>query len=157
MSREDGQGNLLLVLRRACTLEGAEVVELGAGTGRLTRLVAGRARSVRAYDGFPAMVEEGRRRVAAAGLANVAFAVASNDAIPEPDRSADLTLAGWTLGHCVGWYPASWTADVTKALREMLRITRPGGTLIVLETLGTGREPPEPPKPAVARAPVAPS
>lgn len=35
-------------------------------------------------------------------------------------------------------------------LAEMRRVLRPGGTAVILETLGTGRETPQPPTPALA-------
>ncbi|HTO20998.1 MAG TPA: class I SAM-dependent methyltransferase, partial [Spirochaetia bacterium] len=57
VSREDWQGNLLPAVEAICPLRGLEVVELGAGTGRLTRLLAGKARFVAAFDASAAMLD----------------------------------------------------------------------------------------------------
>lgn len=150
VSREDHQGNLRPLLESLGQPAGKGIVEFGAGTGRVTRLVAPSAAWVRAYDAYPAMVEEGRTRVAAAGLNHVTFAVADNKRLPEPDAVADLAVAGWTFGHCCAWFPDTWREEIGAAVREMLRVTRAGGTAIILETLGTGRREPLPPTPALA-------
>jgi hypothetical protein len=44
-----------------------------------------------------------------------------------------------------------WHAALDAALAELDRVTRPGGTQLLIETLGTGREQPEPPSPALVR------
>src|SRR5262249_57569695 len=50
VSREDHPGALLPAVLRVCPLDGARIVEFGAGTGRVTRLIASRARRVHAFD-----------------------------------------------------------------------------------------------------------
>jgi hypothetical protein len=56
-----------------------------------------------------------------------------------------LSIQGWSFGHFCGWYPDTWRDEIGKALGEMKRVLRPGGTTIILETLGTGRETPQAP------------
>lgn len=150
VTREDYQGNILTALQAIRPLAGLDVVEFGAGTGRLTLLLAPLVRSIRAYDGSAHMLAVAQERLRAAGYANVSTEVADNRQIPAASASADLCIQGWSFGHCCGWYPDSWRVEIGKALAEMRRILRPGGTAIILETLGTGRETPQPPTPDLA-------
>jgi ubiquinone/menaquinone biosynthesis C-methylase UbiE len=124
--REDKDGNLPRAL--ATTLGDAAkdgvVVEIGAGTGRVTRLLAPLASSVRAYDGSAHMIELARERLAS--LANVRFGVADNASLPEPSAVADAVVAGWTIGHVTGFFPDAWEPAARAALAEMKRVAKPG-------------------------------
>lgn len=150
VSREDHQGHLLPAIEAIRPLDGLDVVEFGAGTGRLTRLIAPRVKSVRAYDDSAHMLEAAAQTLTGMGLANWHVAQADNRALPEEDHSADVTLAGWSFGHMVGWSPDHWRDNIGAMLSEMRRITRPGGVLIILETLGTGTATPAPPTAGLA-------
>ena len=48
------------------------------------------------------------------------------------------------------WHPDEWRTEAGKAIDEMLRVVRPGGTAVCIETLGTGYETPTPPSPVLA-------
>ncbi len=90
------------------------VVDLGAGTGALTRLLVDRAREVIAVEPDDRMREVLHEQVPAArpvkGLGH---------AMPLPDRSVDAVLAS-----------SSWHwMDVVPTLREIARVLTPGGTL----------------------------
>jgi ubiquinone/menaquinone biosynthesis C-methylase UbiE len=150
VSREDREGNVLRQLRALVSLEGSHVVEMGAGTGRLTRLVAPYVGHVVACEGAAAMLAVARGDLARRGVFNVTLHVADNAALPVADGVADLTIAGWTFGHATGWYPDAWRAPIAAMLDEAFRVTRPGGAVIVLETLGTGRTEPIAPRPELA-------
>lgn len=148
--REDYQGNILRALEAIHPLEGQSVVEFGAGTGRLTLLLAPLVRSIRAYDGSAHMLEVATSKLQKTGLSNWKTGVADNTRLPEPDSAADVAIEGWSFAHAVGWYPDSWQQEIGKALAEMRRIVRPGGTLILMETMGTGSETPTPPNEGLA-------
>jgi ubiquinone/menaquinone biosynthesis C-methylase UbiE len=150
VSREDYQGNILPALARIQPLAGLDVVELGAGTGRLTRLLAPLVGTIRAFDASRHMLDIARLTLAATGASNWILRWGDNKALPVEADSADLCIAGWTLGHACGWYPDRWQGEIGAALAEIQRVLRPGGTAIILETLGTGHATPTPPSPTLA-------
>lgn len=130
--------NALLTIRHIAT---SEVIELGAGTGRLTRWFSTHAKKIIAFDLYQHMLEHLQSTL----KKPVMLAVADNRALPIPDASSDMTVAGWSFGHAIGWYPDNWDVHIQQMLREMARITRPNGTMVVIETLGTGYSKPMPP------------
>ena len=150
VSYEDYQGNILQALREILPLEGSDVVELGAGTGRLTTMLAQMVGSIKAFDSSAHMLSVATEKMMALGLANWETVVADNRQLPVADASADLAVAGWSLAHSVGWYPDTWRTEIQAALNEMSRTLRSGGTLLLFETLGTGFTEPTPPTPGLA-------
>jgi ubiquinone/menaquinone biosynthesis C-methylase UbiE len=151
VSAEDCDGHLLPALEALAPVAGARVLEVGAGTGRITRLLVGRGARVVGVDRAPAMLEVARRRLEAMNAPS-AWELHCADAaeLPVPDAWADVAVAGWVFGHFRLWMPADWRAAIGRALGEMRRALKPGGALIVIETLGTGREDPAPPSPELA-------
>ena len=150
VEREDYQGHLLPALDGIARLRGARVVELGAGTGRLTRLIAPVAKELHAYDASAHMLGVARQRLEATGLTNWKLGVADNKLLPAEDGAADIAIAGWSLGHAVAWFPGSWRLEIGAALDEMRRVLRPGGIAITLETMTTGSETAAPPTAGLA-------
>ncbi len=144
--REDYQGNILKALAEIRPLHSETVLDCGAGTGRLTRLLEPFAQHVVALDVAPAMLSVARRTLPA----RVHYLLADNRQIPIKDACADIVIAGWSLGHFVGWYSQHWRREIGRALAEMRRIVRPGGHFIILETLGTGQTKPQPPNAGLA-------
>ncbi|OFZ53017.1 MAG: hypothetical protein A2428_17915 [Bdellovibrionales bacterium RIFOXYC1_FULL_54_43] len=138
VSREDWQGNLAPALDRICPLAEKVVVEFGAGTGRLTRLLARKAKIVHAFDSYPAMLAQAQVNLSRERIGNAHICIGDNRSIPMPEASADIAIAGWTFGHFTSWHPETWTQEIGAALGEMARVTRPAGTQIIIETLGTG-------------------
>jgi ubiquinone/menaquinone biosynthesis C-methylase UbiE len=150
VAREDYQGQLLKTLEGIRLLAGLDVVEFGAGTGRLTCLLAPIVKSIRAYDGSAHMLEVATAKLQASGLTNWQTEVADNQTLPAESGSADIAIEGWSFGHYQGWHPENWREEAGKALAEMRRVLRPGGTAILIETMGTGFETPRPPTPGLA-------
>lgn len=151
VAHEDYEGNILRVLAKIRPFTPiTTVVELGAGTGRLTRLLAPHVRQIIACDIAQPMLAVARQKLGEAGWRNWQILVCDNRAVGVRGETADLAIAGWSLGHSVGWYPDSWRQEIEQALAEMRRILRPGGTVIILETQGTNQETPHPPTPGLA-------
>jgi ubiquinone/menaquinone biosynthesis C-methylase UbiE len=145
VSREDYQGNLPAMLRRICPHEGLDVVDLGTGTGRLACMLAPQANSMSAYDTSQAMLDIATARLEKSGLNNWKTGLADHRSLPLLDQSADLVVSGWSVVYTVVWEAEKWQIELEKALVEMKRVLRPGGTLIIFETMGTGETSPNPP------------
>jgi ubiquinone/menaquinone biosynthesis C-methylase UbiE len=148
---EDCDGHVLPAIEAVAPLPGASVLEVGAGTGRITRLLVGRGARVVAVDRSPAMLAVARRHLEALEPAS-RWELRCEDArdLSVPAGWADLAVAGWVFGHFRSWFEADWRPEVGRALAAMERALKPGGALVVIETLGTGREEPAPPSDALA-------
>ena len=144
VSCEDYQGNILPALGRIRPLKGLELVEFGAGTGRLTRLLIPEVKFIQAFDLSPHMLETARKTLKPFG-SNWSLAVGDNRNMPVADNRADLVLAGWSFAHGITWYGEDWQSTINQMIGEMTRILKPGGTAIIIETMGTGNKSPAPP------------
>lgn len=144
---EDYLSNLPRELASVASLRGARVVELGMGTGRVTRQLIDAGAHVSGFDESAAMIAEARRQL---GARQFTAAVADARTLELPGRSADVAVAGWMLGHFCEWYQANWQQEIDGVLRTMWGALDVGGTLIVIETLGTGSETPHPPNAELA-------
>ena len=147
ISAEDADGELPRALtgllgERGAGFAGARVADIGAGTARLTRVVAERAAHVDLVDRAGPMLEVGRGRLEKLGRTNFQVHQADARALPLASGAYDIAMAGWVFGHFRHWMPEGWKDEVSAALGEMRRILRPGGHLFVIETLGTGHETP---------------
>lgn len=94
--------------------EPCDVVDLGAGTGKLTRSLVARGHRVTAVDPLEEMLVWLRHAVPGAIAVR-----GSAEAIPLPDGSADVV----TCAQSFHWF------DHAVALREIARVLRPGGRL----------------------------
>ncbi len=145
VSREDYELNIPRTLNQLFNFNSKDVIELGSGTGRLAHMLAPMARSVLALDASPNMLEVAASKLGEAGLRNWGVAAADHRALPVADRAADIAISGWSIVYLVVWNESAWESELAKGLDEMRRILRPGGSIVILETLGTGHESPHPP------------
>jgi len=146
IQREDYQGNILSAIESYCPLNGLNVVELGAGTGRITRLLAPHVKTIKAFDSSAHMLEFAESSLREMGLSNWETGVADHRQVPVPDSSADFVISGWSFCYLAVWGGEQWNSALEAGLREIERITRPGGTVLIIESLGTGTEKPRPPE-----------
>jgi ubiquinone/menaquinone biosynthesis C-methylase UbiE len=150
VAAEDCDGHLLPALQSIVPLAGAAVLEVGAGTGRVTRLLLAAGARVVASEPALAMLSVARQHTAQQAADRCALVGADALALPVRAGWADVAIAGWTLGHLRSWHSEAWRETIARALAELDRALRPGGTLVVIETLGTGEERPRPPSPELA-------
>jgi SAM-dependent methyltransferase len=95
-----------------------DVLDLGAGTGKLSASLVALGHRVSAVEPDPEMLAELRRQVP-----GVTAAAAGNaERIPLPDGSVDAVVVGQALH----WF------DQSRALPEIARVLRPGGALAAL-------------------------
>ena len=142
VSREDYQGNIARAIAEIVSVEGLDVLDLGAGTGRLTLLLAARVNSIRAFDVSAEMLRVCRQRLVASGLSNWQVDVADHRRLPVPEHSVDLIVSGWSVAYLVVWNPETWRTELETWLDEMKRVLKPSGKIILFESLGTGNETP---------------
>jgi ubiquinone/menaquinone biosynthesis C-methylase UbiE len=147
IQHEDYQGNILAAIEAYFPLnKNLDVVELGAGTGRLTRLLAPRVRSIKAFDTSAHMLEVAEKSLREMGLSNWETGLADHRQVPVPDSCADLVISGWSFCYLAVWGGADWKSALQAGLDEIERIIRPNGMVLIIESLGTGTEKPRPPE-----------
>ena len=142
IAREDYQGNILESLREITPLENYAVYDLGAGTGRLACLLAPLVKFVRAFDVSKEMLRVCREKLTKSGLTHWQVDVADHRQLPVEDSSADFVISGWSVAYLAVWNPETWRAELEKWMDEMKRVLKPGGQIILFESLGTGNESP---------------
>lgn len=142
IAREDFQGNIMKALEEIINPDGLDVIDLGAGTGRLAVMLAPRAKSMRAFDMSEEMLRVCRQRFEASGLSNWDVKVADHRQLPIADYSTDLVVSGWSVSYLAVWNPNSWRVELEKWLGEMKRVLRRGSFIVLFESLGTGNESP---------------
>ena len=104
------------IIGRARIAPGKRVVDLAAGTGKLTRLLVPSGAEVVAVEPVDAMRDQ-----LAAVLPDVEMHDGTAESLPFPDQTVDAI----TVGQAFHWF------DPEPALREMGRVLRPGGCLVL--------------------------
>ena len=107
---------------------GHHVLDLAGGTGDIAALLSKRVGAhgrVILSDINADMLEVGRGRLLDRGIAgNVDYALINAEALPFPDRQFDAVTIAFGLRN---------VTDQPAALREMLRVLKPGGKALILE------------------------
>ena len=152
VTAEDRDDNLGRTLASIIPKHLATHVDIGAGTGRISRSLSRYARphSTVAIDLAYPMLDQARaqssRDLGGAWLPVVADA----GALPVNDGAADLVTAGWVFGHVCEWSGQDWRDALARSLDEAARVCRGGGVIVVIDTLGTGTEAAVSPSPVLA-------
>lgn len=94
-----------------------DVVDLGAGTGKLTRQLVAAGHRVTAIEPLPEM-----RAMLERAIPGVPVLAGTGEAMPFPNASADVV----TVAQAFHWF------DQEAALAEIARVLRPGGTVGII-------------------------
>ena len=116
------------VLRLLALTAGEAVLDIGSGPGLLATdmaQAAGPTGRICGIDLSDSMLTLARGRAVPAGSAPVEYRHGGADAVPYPDGSFDAAVSTQVL---------EYVADIPAALAEALRVLRPGGRLLVLDT-----------------------
>ncbi|SDG77603.1 demethylmenaquinone methyltransferase [Microbacterium pygmaeum] len=107
---------------------GQRILDLAAGTGASAVALARSGAQVVAADFSPGMIAEGQRRYGASapggGIRNLSFVEADATDLPFADEEFDTVTMSFGLRN---------VNDPKRALRELQRVTKPGGRLVVCE------------------------
>jgi SAM-dependent methyltransferase len=106
-------------------VDGAVVLDAGAGCGRVTLPMARRARTVYALDPAPPMLALLERKLAATGLCNVELLRGGFQRVPLSNNSVDAVIA------CSAFGPLE-ARGVQRGRDELRRVTRPGGRIVIM-------------------------
>jgi ubiquinone/menaquinone biosynthesis C-methylase UbiE len=102
---------------------GASVLEIGCGPGIITTAIARRGANVWAIDSLHEMVEQTMEMAERAGVASrLSARVGHIDDVPFADGRFDLVVV-------IG--VTEWLVSLTRPLREIFRVLKPGGHLII--------------------------
>ena len=125
-------------------LEASSLLDLGSGTGRIPLLFHEEIPQIIAVDLHEAMLRE---QLVQRQAVNGQWPLSQGDmrALPFADGEFDIVTAGWALGHFCGWFEGEWQTQMRFVLNEMRRVVKPGGPVVILETMSTGSLEPKPP------------
>jgi SAM-dependent methyltransferase len=106
--------------------EAAVAADLACGPGTFAVALAARVGYVVGVDLTPAMLGQARETLQRAGLANAAYVCANAYTLPFADGTLDIALCGYALHHLL---------TPERAIREMARVVRPGGRVVVVDLI----------------------
>jgi len=103
---------------------GEHVVDVGTGVGHTLRRVAPSFRTAIGVDATREMLDAGKGVLAGAGIGNAVLVQADATALPIASGSSDVVTSRLAAHHF---------ADAAGAFREIARILRPGGLLVLVD------------------------
>ena len=122
---EDAANRVPARLVELCDFAGRDVLEIGPGTGRYTRVLAPLSRRWWALELSAAMLARGRARCD--GIPQIGWLLGSAAHAPLPDACVDRVFASWVFSGL----PSDALRD--RVDRELMRVLRPGGAVWLVE------------------------
>ena len=138
VAAEDYLGNLLRTIRNVGHLSREQTVaDLGTGTGRVAFLLCPIVRHVYGIEpvgGMRAVADAKKQRL---GVRNVDFLPGEHKDLPLPNNSVDLIVEGWAFLKAFRTAYPEWRTEFEAIVVEMKRILRHGGSVVLIETMGS--------------------
>ena len=107
----------------------AHVLDLGCGAGHASFTAAQQVAHVTAYDLSSQMLEVVAEAAKAKGLGNIDTRQGYAESLPFDDASFEVVISRYSAHH---WH------DVGQALREVKRVLKPGGVMIIMDVMSPG-------------------
>ncbi|WP_019636108.1 class I SAM-dependent methyltransferase [Paenibacillus fonticola] len=141
------QPDLSEIVRQIRPYKNLDVLDLGAGSGRLASFLAPEVKTLICTDASQPMLDILDRKLTEQNFVrNWITLEADHRSLPVPDSSVDLVVSGWSICYLASSNHQEWDSNLDKILSELERILKPDGTIIIFETMGTGTETPDPPE-----------
>lgn len=139
------QPSLAEVIREIRSYRDLDVADLGAGSGRLSCVIGGETKSLICTDSSQAMLDVLAEKMSALQHNHWTTVEADHRNLPLATASVDLVVSGWSVCYLASSNSPEWRGNLDQVMSEIRRVLRPGGTVIIFETMGTGTELPDPP------------
>lgn len=107
----------------------ASVLDMGCGAGHASFVAAQNVKQVMAYDLSSQMLDVVAQAAKAKGLNNIDTRQGYAESLPFEDSLFDVVISRYSAHH---WH------DVGQALREVTRVLKPGGILIIMDVMSPG-------------------
>lgn len=107
----------------------ASVLDMGCGAGHASFIAAQNVKQVVAYDLSSQMLDVVAQAAKEKGLANITTRQGYAESLPFEDAVFDVVISRYSAHH---WH------DVGRALREVNRVLKPGGVLIIMDVMSPG-------------------
>jgi ubiquinone/menaquinone biosynthesis C-methylase UbiE len=145
VSYEDYQGNLPIAITEIIQPHVSNILETGAGTGRLTRLLLPLTDNIAVFDLSLAMLTTAKHYLPLKASRLTGLTAGDHRHLPVRDNLFDWIVSGWSICYLASWHKETWNKEVLQAFSEFVRVLKPEGKILIIETLGTGQPLPNPP------------
>jgi SAM-dependent methyltransferase len=143
---EDYKNNLTKLLYKEARWENSLVLEAGTGTGRVTSIYIKEADHAICCDRSQHMLDHAKAYLKAFQQ-KIEYFVAENLNLPDLSRKVDIFIEGWSFGHTAS--EGESEIDIRTITRRLVenatKNVENGGILVLIESLGTNMDCPEPP------------
>ena len=131
MPAHSDQTSMRLLIDSAGIRNDDRVLDVCCGPGLVSCAIAPRAGHVTGIDITPGMIDQARQLQAKQQLENMTWAVGDVTTLPFPASSFSVVLSRYAFHHLLG--PGA-------VLREIARVCRPGGRVVVADVFGTSEQ-----------------